>query len=622
MSQTIVIASRELRERSRIFLMAAAMAVLPFLAALLPAVSNDRPMAIVGTAGFIAVALAFGVAIAQGVSTVAGELVARRMTFYFTKPVSPAAVWFGKLFAALLTSVLCFAIIITPAILATGGSKQWESLFSGTRLLGVFAAGVVVLFLVSHLLSTIIRSRSGWIGVDFVCAAVTALALLYIARPLTVSAPDLWKEMLIAMGIAFVAILVVAPVWQLAQGRSDIRRSHAALSRAVWIPIAVVLLVAGAYVVLLRSGSPTSLKHVNNIEQVPGGSAVFISGTGRMRDDYHHTFIADAKSGKYVRLEAPAWWGTHFSPDGKVAGWLQALTPLARGVELELYTKRLDQPDAPIVATGLRSYGDFFAFSPDGSRVVLAKDATYSVHDLAANRILASAARPLAGQIFTMFFVDQNVVRLYQSPPNNQSQVDIYELDARTKTLTKTGAILTSNPFGLRVSRDGSRVLFPRSGILADGRTGAPVAQLPTTAGFFPAGFLHDGTIVVIKREQSQPSVLDHFAADGTKLREFTLPANFAYFVGELDAGKLILMARDKMGPPSKSAGDRRMLVADLASGRVVRTVNGISGPAANWTDPRTPQFRGDQPLVAANAEGNLVTWNPSTGTISPFPRP
>jgi hypothetical protein len=342
-----------------------------------------------------------------------------------------------------------------------------------------------------------------------------------------------------------------------------------------------------------------------------------------MRDDYHHTFIADAKSGKYVRLEAPAWWGTHYSPDGNVAGWLQALAPLARGVELELYTKRLDQPEAPVVATGLRSYGDFFAFSPDGSRVVMAKDATYSVHDLTANRILASVARPLAGQVFTMFFADPNVVRLYQTPPNNQNQVDIYELDIRTKTLTKTGAIPTPKPaFGLRVSHDGSRVLLPRSGILADGRTGAPVAQLPPTAGFFATGFLHDGTIVVIKRETAQPSMLHHFAADGTKLREFALPANYVFLVGELDAGKLILMSRDKIGPPSKSARDRKMLVADLASGRIVRTINNISGPAANWTDPRTPQFRGDQPLVAENAEGNLVTWNPSTGTISPFPRP
>jgi hypothetical protein len=422
------------------------------------------------------------------------------------------------------------------------------------------------------------------------------------------------------VGIAFAAVLLGAPVWQLARGRSDIRRSHAALSRAVWIPMGIVLLVACGYVVLLRSVSPTGLKQ-KHVEQVPGSSAVLISGAGPLRDDYYLSFFADAKSGKYVRLESPAWWGTSYSQDGKVAGWVQPLLLAGRptGFEFELYTKRLDQPDAPVVATGLRTYGGSFAFSPDGSRVVLAKD-TYSVHDLAANRILASAARPPAGQIFEMFFVDQNVVRLYQTPPNNQNQVDIYELDTRTKRLTKTGAIAASNPaFGLRVSQDGSRVMVPRSGILADGRTGAVIAQLPPTAALFGTGFLRDGTMVVMKREKSQPLMLHHFAADGTKLREFALPSNFAFLVGELDGGKLILTSRDKIGPGR--SGNVKMLVADLASGRIVRTMNGISGPSANWTDSRTPQFRGDQPLVAANAEGTLVTWNPSTGEVKPFPK-
>src|SRR6185436_2674201 len=228
MSQTMVIAGRELRERSRIFLMAAAMAVLPFLSALVPAVRNDRAMAIVGVGGFIALALALGVAIAQGTSTVSGELVARRMSFYFSKPVSPAAIWFGKVIAAWTTSILCFAIVAGPAFLAT--ANQWKRMFGGSRLFLFVGIAIVVMFLFSHTLSTMVRSRSGLVGVDFILAAVSGIAIFYMIRSLFTGGPEIAKTLLLIIGAALVVIMFAAPVWQLAQGRSDIRRSHAALS--------------------------------------------------------------------------------------------------------------------------------------------------------------------------------------------------------------------------------------------------------------------------------------------------------------------------------------------------------------------------------------------------------
>ena len=616
MNDTIVIASRELRERSRVFLMAAAFAVLPFLMALIPAARNERPETIAATAGFLAVALALGVALAQGSSTIAGELVARRMSFYFTKPVSAAAIWFGKMIAAMLTSAVCFVIVIGPALLVTG-SSQWQRTFGGTRLLGLLGVSMVVLFLISHTLSTMVRSRSGLIGIDFVCAAAAIMAMFYIVRPVIIGSPYLWKTLLSVIAVAIVAILIAAPVWQLARGRSDIRRSHAALSRALWTSLAIVLLVAAAYVAWLVRVAPTDV-NVADIEQAPGGNGVFINGIAPMRGEYFSSFLADARTGRYTRIAAPVWSGVGFARNGSIAGWLQPASLLKRNSELELYTKRLDQPDSEIQATGIRkgAYGGF-VFSPDGSRVAVLKDTTISVHELGdRHRIVASASHGERADFSAMFFADRDVVRLYQSPLNSTS-IDIYDLDTRTKKFVKTGSVdgqSHSYP-GLRASPDGARILLARIGVLADGRTGALIAKLPvTTQNSYGTGFLSDGSVVVIKRIEKGRSLMHHFAADGTKLREISLPTHYGWLTGQLENGKVIVL-------DDETVRDRKMIVVDVARGTIERVTNGLRGPGPNWGDYRLSVFRNDQLFVASNADGKLVTWNASTGEIKPFPR-
>ena len=620
MSHTLVIASRELRERSRVFLMASAMAVLPFLAALVPAARHDRPLAIAGIAGFLSVALALGVAVAQGTSTIAGDLVERRMSFYFTKPVSPAAIWFGKTIAALVTSLICFAIVAAPAFLATG--DQWRQTLGGPRMLAFLGIGVVLMFLFSHVLSTIVRSRSGLIGIDFVLAAATVAAVYFIVRPVLFGSQGMAAMLLVAIGIAFVVILAAAPVWQLARGRSDIRRSHAALSRALWTTVAAVLLVAGVYVAWLVRVSPSDLAEISDVEQAPAGSAVFISGVGSMRGDYQSSFLIDTASGRATRIQAPAWWGVRFSQDGKVAAWLQPVS-LLRRVEFELYTKRLDQRDAPVVATGIRKGGfGTFALSPDGTRVAVLNDSNISVHELATHRLLAAASRGDRANAFAMFFPNRDVVRLYQSP-RNSTRVEIYELVSATKSFTKTGSIESQSTYnGIRASQDGSRILLSQSGIVADAKTGAIVAKLPmATSNHFATAMLCDGTIAVAKRVAPKRTNLSVFAADGTLLREIALPAHFVWISGETESGKLIATGYDRISSGHDGRG-RKMFVIDPARGTIDRTMKDLKGPTPNFTDPRANRFREGQPLVAANAEGKLVTWNASTGAVTPFPSP
>lgn len=611
MNRTLVIASRELRERSRIFLMAAGMAVLPFLAALLPAARMDRSMVIAGVGGFIGLALAFGVVVALGTSTVAGELVARRMSFYFSKPISPAAIWFGKALAALVTSALCFAIVAGPSFLATG--NQWQRTFGGQRLLMLFGVMALALFLFSHTLSTIVRSRSALIGVDFLLAALTGIVVVAIVRPLLFDAPERAKTLLSIFGAAVLLVLFLAPVWQLARGRSDVRRSHAALSRAIWAGIAIVLLGAGAYAAWLVNVDPSDVT-AQRIVQSPGSKAIFLGGTARGRGDYVASFLIDANSGRSERVSALAWWGEEFSRDGNVVAWL---APVWNGLTRaggEIYTKRLDQPGARPRSTGI-SYGRAFSLSPDGSRLALLRPESLSVHEVGTERLIASVRSDTApANAVAMFFVNNDVIRIYQWP-HRSAKMEIFELDVRTKSLAKTGQVTSDLGFNdVRASADASRILVTRSGLVADGRTGAPIVQLPVrTNGRYHSAIMSDGTIAMIRRDGEQTKLF-LFAADGTPRRQIVLPTYTQLVVGETDGNKLIVIGADK--PIQDSARKRMTFVIDTARGTIERTLTGLRGPLPVDGDPRLAHYGASERLVAQKDDGRLVTWNAQTGEV------
>lgn len=616
MSHTLIIASRELRERSRVFLMAAAMAVMPFVMILIPATRENRPEMIAMLAGFLAVALSLGVAIAQGASTIAGELIAKRLSFYFSKPVSPAAIWFGKAIAALVTSFVSFAIIAIPSMLFIG--RRWVSTWGGPKLLIWFALAVVVLFLLTHVLSTMVRSHSGLIGIDFVLAAAAVAAVFWMMKPVFMGAGlEIAIRLLSVMGVVVLAILFVAPVWQLAEGRTDVRRSHAALSRALWIPIAVLLLAAGVYVAWLVSVDPKDLGTITSLEQAPSGNHVFISGVPKGRGDYNASFLVDANSGRFARVDSPAWWGVQFSRDGKVAAWLEPTSVVKPMDNLELFTRRVDDMNAPAMSTGIRMRWPSFALSHDGSRVAVIDGAVVAVHDLAAKRILASA--PLTPTLYgrTMYFASPEVVRINEShsaPP----RWEIFELNTATRTLARTGEIpapKTRNT--IRLSPDGTRMLLPADGRVVDARTGATLATLPVvTSNAVATAILRDGSIAMIRSSR-----LHVFAADGTPVREIALPAQRTWISGEVEGGKLIALATDKVEGDWTGRG-RRMFVIDVARGTIERTMNDLKGPVPQWSDARLSQFRANQQLAAVNAEGKLALWNPTSGAVTSFPSP
>lgn len=577
-----IIAAREVREKARLFLICAALAVVPFAATLLPGTRGNAQMTIAMVGGFLAAVLGLGVAATLGASTIARDLSERRMSFYFTKPVSAPAIWIGKAFAGLFVSLACAAIIATPSVLAS--RQQWRMHWLGdVQPLTALAIAIVVLFFLAHVLSSVIRSRSPLLALDFVFLIVAVAAVYYMIVPLVLGgAVELVTYFAIALGTALLLVLALAPVWQLANGRSDIRRSHAALMRFLWPAIGVVLLIAGGVVAWVVH-APLEDITVRHVEQAPRGPLALVTGTARSRLDYQATFLVDSSTGRYQRVAALLWWDSQFSDDGRVAAWLE---------RFELRTaKGRTGIDVPASAS--------FFLSGDGSRVAVVNGDLLSVHEVATGRILASAAGLNGRARQQFFFVTPDLVRVieHEHRVGAPTPLRIFELDVRARTMRKTGERLVHPPQApVSVSGDGSRMLIRGENVIADGRTGETIAQF-AEPGPVHAAMLRDGRVVRITREEGVAR-LRTFERDGRPRHVVPIPApRTVWIAGETGSGKLIIAAHGKT-----------MYAVDLARGVVEKTVPGVHGPAPRWTvDPRLSRYEGD--LVGVDTSGKLVVW-------------
>jgi hypothetical protein len=586
MNAALVLFTSELRAKSRLFIGSAVLATVPFLAALLPAARAHQDDVVAMVGGFLAICAGTAMALTAGGSVILRELADRRMSFWFARPISPAALWFGKASAALLTCLISFGIIAVPAMLA--GGAAWKSYWLGeTSVLAICALAITVLFLISHALATVVRSRSVLLALDFLFAIVAIGALLLLLWPVMLGeAVEVTKWLVLAIAAAVLVVLAIAPVWQLERGRADIRRSHAAFSRFFWPGVGAILLIAGGYVAWLVSATPDDFHGTLLVEQPPHGTKVLATGTTRGRGDYTATFLIDRATGRYKRVGTPPWWGIESSKDGRVVAWLQP-SGLFSGSSLELYVNGR--------ATGIEiSRASAFVLSDDGTRAAIDSGNGVTVYDTASGRMLMSASGFDSRTTASFWFVTNDLVRVIEVPP-----LRITELDVRTRTKRLTGERPMSAPrgaFTTSVSADGTRLFVGGPNVIADGRTGATIAAIPGT--YIVARMLHDGGVAGISHESGVPH-LHLYAPDGRRLHDLALaPARNVWISGEIEGGKLLL------------ATIGAMYVVDVPRGAIVRKREQITGPLPrNSPDPRLIRYGATQEFVARGKGRRLVVW-------------
>jgi ABC-type transport system involved in multi-copper enzyme maturation permease subunit len=604
MKNALVIAAREFEEKRFVAYTAVACAILPSLLTIIPGIHFRSPREVIALSALIAASgFTLALAIMSGASFVGRDLSDGRMSFYFSRPVASASIWFGKLTAGILMLVGCFAVIVAPGWLAVTRT-MWTSVvtISLEKASVLILAVALALFLLAHAISTFARSRSPLIVFDFAAALICGVVIRLLIVPLIAGdAYALISKLSIALGIAAAVGIAGGGAWQLERGRTDRRRSHLALSQFLWSTLAAALLIAAAYVAWVVSIKPGDLTAQIQANRSTSGPFAIITGTAKGRADYHGAFLLDTEDGSTWRVDPWSEAGVRYTRNGRSAVVPRRGTSAA---EIVVYTRGKTEP----ADTGLTiSSGDYFVDDDGGRIATISNQHILSVYDVASKRSLASVMLPNASYV-RKFFLTPDVVRLYLS---EHGGMKIMEFDVPSRALRETGFIASPGFINFFTDPAGQRMVVMRSGAedvltLNDARTGAPIKTLANGTRLKTARFLRDGRIAFIDGPDTQP-ILHILASDGTPQRDIPLGAKKRTMIMGDDGTRVVLNE------------------IDLASGRrVYEAVNITSGvverrqPIRDWVSSGSFETRpAIEPLrelfyVADN--GGIVAWSPATG--------
>jgi ABC-type transport system involved in multi-copper enzyme maturation permease subunit len=620
MRHLLAIARRDLTERTFVFLTAVVLAVLPLiLPRQMMGVRSFSYTDVVTTIGaIVAVGFTLGLALVLGVTMIGRDLSEKRLSFYFSKPLSASAIWFGKLGAAIVTLAVCFTVLFFPSYLV--GTTSWHRSWN-VELPVAFAivgGAALVLLLFGHVFGTMFRSKSPLVVLDLALMVAAVFAAIEIIGPLLEGfAGDLATRVTFVLFGALMLILLACGAWQLAHGRADRKQNHFALSRFLWVSLAIVLVVAGLFTAWVVNVSPNDMKSVD-VTQPQQGTWGFLFGETKHRMDYHALFVYDLATGNAVRLHGiRSWFSSGFSRDGRTIAYLKL--PDYRAPEGELYTMQLGANATPQDTRITLSRGSEFAFSDDSARIAtIDGNGVATVYQLASKKALGSVRVPqVARTRRRFFFVNPDLLRIYiqfpQYPTLNVAEhgIDIYEFDLRTRTLAHTAQLrMQAKRTGMTVSPDGTRALIlidndsSSSARLVDARTGALISEAPA-AGLMHTTLLADGSVALLTKNGAQEWTFD------TNGRQIPLgKAQQMFFVRELAGGRMVIKGGDR--------DSTQLYVVDYVHGSVLRTepnlyANGLSNEQWWNTDPRRLVADATQPL-AATAKGTLYAWQPVSG--------
>jgi len=583
--QALVIARREIAEKRFVLFAALAFAVLPFVIAAIPiAPGSAGPRDVMDVAaGLLCVGFTLALALILGANVIGRDLSENRLSFYFSRPVGAASIWFGKMLGALALIAFSFAMILGPARIL--GASRWAQAWAGDadRLALNILGLAVVLFFAAHVLSTFVRSRSAWIALDFVLACVAAIAAFAMIVALGGQPPVTILRLILAGGV--VVGLIGGGAWQLARGRTDRKRSHRALSQFLWTTIAATLLVAGGFMGWLMSAAPNDLKDVMVSVARPGGW-VILGGEARGRAGYRAAFVYNLASGAWTRMPGGSLWRAGITEDGKTLVFCR----VQRGGSMEIVERPVGGGAERFTGLTLPLPAEYVT-DATGDRIAAVDGAVVSIYDVPRRRTLFAARVPESKRGYPMYFQSPALVRIIIGD-------EVYDLDAAHRTMQRAmrlpGTLISANG-------DGSKFLVrdEHGRVLVVGAQGVEA----TIASANAAVFLHDDRIAT-----TFASFLQIW--DGGKLvRTIRLPELDTWRIRETRDGRLLI--------PGRVIGKRwETLIVDPQSGAMQRIPATALSFETWWRDdPRrtpleTPQYFFDN--------GRIVRWNFATNRGEP----
>ncbi len=627
----LAVARREMAERRGVFVAAAVLSLLPFLAPLLPVWKRFGAQDVrLYTAAFFAVAFAAALSLLLGASTIGRDLSEKRLGFYFARPIASGAIWAGKLAGAWLLVVLAAAVILLPAGLFDF-SAWWRETRSGGLVGNValaFVFAVVVFLAAGNVISLAFRSRSVWVAGDLVCLALWVPTIWSAAMPLLLAEARV-LTLRVALGVlaASSMALLAAGGAQVAVGRVDVVRGGRARFAVLWVLLFAIAGITYGYVHWLLSPAPGDLLGIGIDAAAPRGSWIEIEGFGRGRVDYRASLFYDVASGRFVRARAGRDGAIAFSGDGTAAAWTERSNLDARGPQ-DVWICRFGAGEVRRVSTPISTRVWNLAMSPGGSRLAVIEEKTVSVFDVTSGRLLASAATDSDKHYLRIVFLSEQKLRIYRMGPlgaiaagdaaSGLSSIEILDFEIDARKLKETASIENlRRPFSVGFSDTGERLIVWEKGgqvSLFDASTGRRLA--PLGPGGWDSGsraFLSDGRPIV--SESAGGSGRVHlFSKDGQEERVFDVGrAGLVRLGGEPSAGQITLA----IGPAPETWGASDAFLLDLQSGALRKLGAHLSPIAAHmrWRLPQ-PEPGSEATRLFARPDGSVLRLDPKTGSL------
>ncbi|HEX2224403.1 MAG TPA: hypothetical protein VHN15_09370 [Thermoanaerobaculia bacterium] len=610
----VAVLRRELNEHRLLLAGAGLISLFPVLLPFLPGVGkspSDIADARGGAALILAALLSALLAVALGATVLARDLSERRLGFYFARPIPGLAIFAGKTVAALAVTLTAAAVVLLPPLLLGDLANIGRFLGIPAVPLAVLWSGLVlVVLLAAHTLSSIVRSRSAWLLLDFAAAVlVTGLLMAGYGRLNQAGAYGLsYLLALVFLAFAMLALGAAALV-QILRGRTELHQGHRWLSSVLWGLLITGLAALAGYSVWALRAEPKDLRNLFLARSAPDGDWVYLIGTAAGRPGYEPGFLLESSSGRFVRLGSLRLSRLldtlDFSADGRWAAWLEGgSAPALAWVDLkapELRPVRRALPEAPAE----------IALSPDGRHLAIRLRSRLLVEEKATGRLIASV--PLPSSEARLHFPDSSRLFLLRANVQEGAETVIEELDLASGKLSR----VLATPGRLwrgTLSPDGRRLLMSndegRGFRLFDVATGAELARLqppPNVSDFGQLAFLSNGRIAV-GRWSYTSTELRIYDRDGAHvLQTFRWPGYKDFQLGgELSGDRLVVILSKERFNRSQQF---RTVVLDLGTGESRPLGQGL---VPLWTYSDEPGRL--EPSLFLRQRKELFRLDPETG--------
>lgn len=591
-----------------------------------------------------AAAFSFAFALLFGGSTIAGETSEKRISFFFSRPISAAAIWGGKLLAVLFLAFVPGVLALVPAFATSTAATNLNLLRlggAGWGLLGLFLTTLFVI-LGAHAVVTVARLRSPWVALDLLLApALVLLAAAFLRSLLKDTFANEFSDggrlnvlsaAIVLLVAAVFAALIFASFVQVAEGRTDARRAHGSFSVVFFGILCTAVALVGGYTGWCASAKATDLSGVWSGQAAPRGSWVVAGGPLRAWRG-GGTFLFDASSGRSIRVHG---WNVAFSQDGTRAAWGEP-----RFGFFEMKDNRADLVVADLASgrtfeTGLEcaNLWSDLALSPNGMRIALRDGKALAAFDVSrpANpKQLAVVNLEGEGRAFT--FVGEDTLRVFPRTYNAKNQklagayLEIAEFSLSSKKTLVTGRFDRETLPFMNLSPDarffvGTRHLTDdptgrRALTLHDGRTGTFVATLAEDLRNPHLRFLAEGGFVVAGIGEASARVL-FFEGERASARTIDLgPAARVVLGREITPRRIVVAVNSSDKNDDSMRRGWKTFTVDAASGAVFPFGEGLVPLSFWWSGTAVmspPEAGSPSSQLFLDADSRLVRLDPATG--------